>query len=68
VKSQIEFGHIARVTRTSRGAEVELQDGRRFLRRGSNDVDDGNRGITIRSGGGAHDIDWDDFRELRIGG
>jgi len=66
VEFQIEFGNIARIRKTGRGALVELRDGRTFELDGSNDVDDGNRGITIRTGGESHVIEWDEFSELRL--
>jgi hypothetical protein len=62
----VEFSRIMRIEKSRQGALVELRDGRTFLLLGSNDVDDGNRGITIRSGGGAHEVEWEDFRELRL--
>ena len=66
VEFQIEFGHIARIEKTRRGSLVELMDGRVFELDGSNDVDNGNRGITVRTSDGAHEIGWRDFRELII--
>ena len=66
VEFQIEFGNIARIRKTGRGALVELRDGRTFELDGSNDVDDGNRGITVRTGGEAHEIEWEEFSELRL--
>jgi hypothetical protein len=29
-------------------------------------VDDGNRGITVRNGAESHEIEWDEFSELRL--
>ena len=66
VELQVEFGNIARIRKTGRGALVELRDGRTFELAGSNDVDDGNRGITVGSGDEAHEIEWEDFSELRL--
>jgi hypothetical protein len=66
VELQIEFGNIARIQKTGRGALVELKDGRSFELDGSNDVDDGNRGITVRNGAESHEIEWDEFSELRL--
>ena len=48
------------------GALVELRDGRTFGLYDSNDVDSGNRGITVKQGGGAHEVEWRDFAELRL--
>lgn len=61
----VEFGRIERIRKARRGAEVTLRDGRTFALDGSNDVDDGNRGILVRNATGAHEIDWEDFVELR---
>lgn len=66
VTFDIEFGQIDRIERMTRGTRVTLLDGRSFMLSGSNDVDDGNRGILVRTGSGAHEIDWDDFAELRL--
>lgn len=60
----IEFGNIERIERTSRGAEVTLWDGRSFHLSGSNDVDDGNRGLLIRTDGREFEIDWDHLAEV----
>jgi len=67
ISFQIEFGRISRVERTKRGARVELRDGRAFELSGSNDVDDGNRGILIDDGDRTVRISWRDFVELRLG-
>lgn len=64
---KVEFGRIARIAKSFWGAEVTLLDGRSFELEGSNDVDDGNRGILVRTATGAHEIDWDDFVEVRFG-
>ena len=68
VEFQIEFGQIARIQKTRRGSLVELKDGRVFELSGSNDVDVGNRGITIRTADGVHEVGWRDFRELLFEG
>jgi hypothetical protein len=67
VEFQVEFGHIARIQKTRRGALVELKDGRVFELDGSNDVNDDNRGITVRTNDGSHEIEWEEFSELRLG-
>ena len=66
VAYDIEFGRIERIRKVRRGAEVTLQDGRTFVLGDSNDVDEGNRGILVKTRTGAHEIDWDDFVELRL--
>jgi hypothetical protein len=68
VEFDIEFGQIARITRTDEGARVTLRDGRTFELGNSNDVDDGNRGIVVGEGDGVVKIAWDNFRELRLEG
>lgn len=66
VAFQVEFGNIARIEKTRAGARVTLKDGRSFDLHGSNDVDDGNRGIAVETEDGSWRLDWDDFRELRL--
>lgn len=65
---QIEFGHIATIEKSSRGATVALRDGRTFDLYGSNDVNRENRGILVESGGSTYTVDWDEFREVRFDG
>jgi hypothetical protein len=67
VTFDIELGQISSIRRVSDGARVTLRDGRSFTLSGSNDVDGDNRGIVVRNGSGAHEIDWEDFAELRLG-
>ena len=63
----IEFSQIASIAKRGYSAAVELVDGRTFQLSGSNDVNPGNRGITIRpEDGSTHRLEWDDFRELRL--
>jgi hypothetical protein len=62
----VEFGQVSRIERTDRGARVTLLDGRVLELDGSQDVGSGHRGIRIGTGGGAHDLEWEEFRELRI--
>ena len=66
IEFKIEFGNIDRIERSRSGATVTLRDGREFNLDDSNDVDDGNRGIIIRDDGRTYEVEWDDFRELRI--
>ncbi|HUF75810.1 MAG TPA: hypothetical protein VMM35_06010 [Longimicrobiales bacterium] len=66
VTYDIEFGRIERIRKVRRGAEVTLLDGRAFVIGDSNDVDEGNRGILVKTATGAHEFDWDDFVELRL--
>ena len=63
----VEFSQIASIAKRGYSAAVELVDGRTFQLSGTNDVNPGNRGITIRAeDGSAHRVEWDDFRELRL--
>ena len=64
VSFHIEFGNVERITPTNRGADVTLFDGRTFHLSGSNDVDDGNRGLLIRTDGREFEIDWDNLSEV----
>lgn len=68
VEFSVEFGNIARIVRTNRGADVTLKDGRTFELSDSNDVDDDNGGITIYDEGLDWQVDWSDFVELRLDG
>jgi hypothetical protein len=65
-KRKIEFGQIAAIERySSNGATVRLQNGEEVLLRGTNDVDDGNRGIIISDPGfGQVRVGWDEFERL----
>jgi hypothetical protein len=63
----VEFGQIAQIAKTSKGALVTLKDGRSFELSGSNDVDRGNRGISIRTDGRDYEVDWRDFAEVTFG-
>jgi hypothetical protein len=63
----VEFSQIASITKRGYSAAVVLVDGRTFQLSGTNDVNPGNRGITVRAeDGSAHEVQWDDFRELRL--
>ena len=64
VEFSIEFGNVQSVVRHASGATVTLVDGRSFELDGSNDLDDGNRGIRIRTDGRDYEVDWDDFTEI----
>ena len=47
---------------SSDAARITLSDGRELLLTGSNDVNEGNRGIFIQTAGGEiFVVDWDDF-------
>ncbi|MDH3270317.1 MAG: hypothetical protein OEN56_03230 [Gemmatimonadota bacterium] len=63
IEFHIEFGNIYHIERVGDGAVVTLRDGRSFELSNSNDVDRGNRGITIRTDGRDYDVRWSDFAE-----
>jgi hypothetical protein len=65
---EIEFSRIARIEKSGRGSIVTLRDGRIFELSGSNDVDDGNRGIVVDTGHNVRKVRWADFRALQLGG
>jgi hypothetical protein len=62
----IEFGLIKEIGRDSRRAsEVTLKDGRSFQLRGSNDVDDDNKGVIVTESKGQEVfVDWEDFSRV----
>lgn len=59
----VEFGHIDRIEKYRDGVLMTLRDGRTFELSDSNDVDHGNRGITIRTDGRDYEVQWRDFAE-----
>ncbi len=63
---KIKFGKIASIARySSSGAEIVLNNGDEMLLRGSNDVDDDNRGIIIADPAfGQIEVEWDEFDKL----
>lgn len=63
---EIEFDQIATVQRRMEGgARVTLADGRELVLEGTNDVDDGHRGIQVSDPGlGLIDLEWDDVRRV----
>lgn len=62
-KRKIKFGKIEKIERrSSSAAEVTLKNGKVYRLDDSNDVDSGNRGITISDLKlGSITVDWDDF-------
>ncbi len=67
VDFNVEFSKIARIVKLDgSSSEVLLRDGRSFVLRGSNDVGEGHRGIVIESDGAVHQVNWAEFRELRL--
>ncbi len=67
---EIPFGDIERIERNSHSsARVTLLDGEEMVLRGTNDVDDSNRGITVSDPGlGQIEVQWDDFDQVRFHG
>jgi len=63
---EIEFGNIRSLTREGRHATmVTLKDGREFSLRGSNDVNDSNRGIYVYDDRfGKIEVNWSEFRKI----
>jgi hypothetical protein len=66
VDFHVEFGNIERIEKSERGALVTLVDGRTFELSESNDVDRGNRGITIHTDGREYEVDWRDLAEVTL--
>jgi hypothetical protein len=67
-KRKISFGKIAAIERySSSGATVIMRDGDELLLRGTNDVNDDNRGITICDNDlGQIVVDWDEFERVEF--
>jgi len=63
---KIQFGKIKAIERySSNGATIYLENGDEVLLRGTNDIDDGNRGIIISDPGfGQVTVKWDEFERL----
>ncbi len=66
IEFDIEFGLIKEIEKKGyRSCVVTVQDGRTFRLRGSNDVDEDNKGIFVLPDDGDEvEIDWDDFEKL----
>jgi len=67
-KRKIKFGKIKSIERNnSKSARVTLKDDDEIVLRGTNDVDDSNRGIVIYvEGFGQVKVDWDEFDRLEF--
>ena len=64
---EIPFNNVVSIERSRNGSEVTFKSGRTMFLRGSNDVSNGNRGISVyRSEIGRVDISWDDFQLLEL--
>ena len=66
VEFNIEFGKIKEIEKKSyRSSIVTVSDGRTFRLRGSNDVDEDNKGIfIIDDNGDEEEVEWEDFSKL----
>ncbi|MBU8921492.1 MAG: hypothetical protein KOO63_06710 [Bacteroidales bacterium] len=66
IEFNVEFRNIAEIHKKgSRSAIIILMDGRTFRLRGSNDVDEDNKGIYIETGNGEEEeIYWEDFEKV----
>ena len=61
----IKFANISKIKKVSRGSQITTKSGRSFKLKGSNDVNDDNRGIIVNiPGQGRIDIPWDEFDEV----
>lgn len=68
IEFDIEFSKIKEITKRSyRTSMVTVSDGRTFRLRGSNDVDEDNKGILIFTDAGDEvEVDWDDFDRVEF--
>lgn len=64
----IEFGKVKEIEKQSfRASKVTLWDGRTFVLRGSNDVDEDNKGIFITTDKGREtEVTWDEFARVQF--
>lgn len=63
----LKFADIVSIQKSGKGCEVTLKSGRQFYLTGSNDVDNGNRGILIVTPDlGIVEVSWDAFRSLTL--
>jgi len=64
---EIPFQRIAAIEKDLGRSRVILTDGQEMILSGSNDVDDGNRGIQISDPGlGQVEVEWDEFEAVRF--
>ncbi|MDH3891991.1 MAG: hypothetical protein OEV49_13000 [candidate division Zixibacteria bacterium] len=68
IEFDIEFGLIKEIAKKSyRSAIVTVWDGRTFRLRGSNDVDEDNKGIFITTADGEEiELDWEEFERVEF--
>lgn len=70
IEFDVELSRVEEIRkRRDGGVDVVLRDGRRLRLAGSNDVDEGNRGIVVRSDEGTDRlVDWSGFASVRFAG
>lgn len=61
---EIEFGKIVSIEKHRRGSMVTLASGRELYLKGTNDVNDDNRGVIIKGESGKVKVGWDDFERV----
>jgi hypothetical protein len=68
IEMDIPFSAIASIEKSSqRGATITVKNGTSYLLRGSNDVDEDNKGILITPDNGkTEEVDWYDFAKLIV--
>lgn len=65
---KVKFGRVSAIERySSSGATIFLKDGDQVVLKGTNDVDESNRGIIVSDPGfGQMRVDWDEFDRLDL--
>jgi hypothetical protein len=68
INYDVEFANIAKIERHSgRAARVTLRNGTVLRLRGSNDVDDENKGIFVETARDeTEEVDWDEFEKITL--
>ncbi len=68
IQFELELGLVKQIEKRSyRSSDVTTLDGRTFRLRGSNDVDEDNKGIFIKSGTDDEvEVDWEDFAKVEF--
>jgi hypothetical protein len=67
IELAIEMANLKAIEKiSSRGSLVTLKDGRTFKLRDSNDIDDGNKGIIIKTAKDEVEVDWEDFNKVEF--
>ncbi len=68
IQFEIEMGLIKQIEKRSyRSSDVTTLDGRVFRLRGSNDVDEDNKGIFVKTDAGDEvEVNWEDFTKLEL--